>query len=74
LAQKIAQEIADGNRSGGQGLRELLEQRRVRFVDYAGWRRIDAAELSRASPGRCREKFSSTEAMLSAALAGQIKP
>ncbi|MGA2904848.1 MAG: FAD-dependent oxidoreductase [Candidatus Korobacteraceae bacterium] len=74
LAQKIAQEIADGNRSGGQGLRELLEQRRVCFVDYAGWRRIDAAELSRASAGRCREKFSSTEAMLSAALAGQLRP
>ena len=74
VAQKISQEIADGQRSGSEGLRKLLEERRVCSVDYAGWRRIDAAELSGAGANRCREKISSTDEMLDVALAGQLKP
>jgi len=73
LAQKIAQEITDAHRAGGQGLRALLEERRVRWVDYEGWRRIDAAELSRASAERCREKLSGTEEMLDVVRDGQLR-
>ncbi len=73
VAQKIAGEISDGQRSGTQGLRELLERRGVCFVDYAGWRRIDAAELSRACSERCREKFSSVDAMLEAMRESQLR-
>ncbi len=58
LAQKIAQETQSGERPGGAGLRKLLQEHNVRWVDYAGWRRIDAAEVARAGAGRCREKFS----------------
>ncbi len=72
LAQKIASEITDGRRPGGVGLRQLLEERRTPWVDYGGWRRIDAAELSRATAQRCREKLRSTEEMLQAAFAGQL--
>jgi len=74
VAQKIAQEIVDGNRAGSHGLRQLLDDRKVRRVDYAGWRRVDAAELARAAAGRCRQKFSSVDEMLEAALADQLRP
>jgi NADPH-dependent glutamate synthase beta subunit-like oxidoreductase len=66
VAQGIAEEIVDAQRPGRQGLRDLLEKRGVRWVDYEGWRRIDAAELSRAGVDRCREKFRSAEEMLEA--------
>jgi hypothetical protein len=74
VAQKIAQEISDGNRPGTAALRELLEKRGARPVDYAGWRGIDTAELSGASSERCRRKLCSTNEMLDAAQAGQFRP
>jgi hypothetical protein len=74
VAQKMAQEISEGNRSGTAALRRVLEERGVRSVDYAGWRRIDAAELSGASSERCRQKLCSTNEMLEAAHAGQLRP
>jgi hypothetical protein len=73
VAQKIAQEIQSANRPGNQGLRELLEQRGCRAIDYEGWRRIDAVELSRAGKERCRDKLCSTNEMLDAAHAGQLR-
>ena len=74
LAQKISQETDDGQRPGGVRLRKLLDERRVCRVDYAGWRRIDAAELSAAGASRCRGKISSTNEMLDVASTGQLKP
>jgi ferredoxin--NADP+ reductase len=73
LAQKIVQETHGGERPGGAGLRKALEERNVRWVDYDGWRRIDAAELARAGAGRCREKFCSPDEMLEAALSPQLR-
>ena len=74
VAQKIAQEIRDGQRPGTTALRALLKERGCRWVDYAGWRRIDAAELSQAGTERCRGKLCSTNEMLEAAHAGQLRP
>ena len=71
VARQIAQEVTSSARPGGAALRELLEQRHVRWVDYSGWRRIDAAELARAGEGRCREKFGTMGEMLEAAQVGQ---
>lgn len=74
LAQRIAEETHSGERPGGAALRELLEQRNVRWVDYEGWQRINAAELARAGAGRCREKFCSPDEMLDAALGPELRP
>ncbi len=74
VAQRIAQELSESGRMGGDGLRDLLEKAMVSWVDYAGWHRIDTAELAGASPERCRAKFSSTGEMLDVARAGQLKP
>lgn len=74
VAQKIAQEIQSASRPGTPALRHLLDERGCRAVDYDGWKRIDAMELSRAGAARCREKLCSTNEMLEAALAGQLRP
>ena len=74
VAQKIAQGISGGPRAGGNGLRELLERRGVNWVDYEGWRRIDAAELARARAGRCRNKFCNPDDILEAARSGELRP
>jgi NADPH-dependent glutamate synthase beta subunit-like oxidoreductase len=73
VAQIIAQEVLDSGRAGRDGLRKLLEGRQISWVDYAGWRRIDAAELSRACDERCRQKFSSVTEMMDLAGADQLR-
>ena len=73
LAQKIAQEVPSGTRPGRAGVLPLLEQRLICWVDYAAWRRIDAAELVRAGSERCRTKFTNLAEMLDAAQARQLR-
>ncbi len=67
VAQKIAQEVNDSDRPGGSAVGQLLNERQVRWVDHAAWRRIDAAELARADGERCRLKFSTVAGMMEAA-------
>ncbi len=67
LAQRIAAELPAGGKSGGAGLRALLDGQGVRWVDYDGWRRIEAQEAAAADPGRCRAKATTIDAMLAAA-------
>lgn len=67
VAQRIAADLADGGKPGGAGLRALLDGQAVRWVDYAGWRRIEALEQAGAGPGRCRRKATAIPAMLAAA-------
>jgi ferredoxin--NADP+ reductase len=72
VAQKIAQEVPSAGHPGTQALQHLLHERACCPVDYEGWRKIDAAELSRGGAERCRQKLCSTIAMLDAAHAGQL--
>ncbi len=67
VAQEISKEVTDANRPGASALRQLLEERRVCWVDHAAWHRIDTAETARAGSGRCRRKFSAVTELLEAA-------
>jgi len=67
VAQRIAAALPDGGKPGGAGLRALLDRQAARWVDYAGWRRIEAHEAASADPGRCRRKLTAIGRMLAAA-------
>ena len=67
VAQRIAADLGDGGKPGGAALRALLDGQAVRWVDYAGWRRIEVLEQASADPGRCRRKLTAIPDMLAAA-------
>src|SRR5579859_542088 len=67
LAQRLAAEVPDAGRPGGAGLRSLLDGQGVRWIDYDGWRRIEAHEAASATPDRCRRKLATIAEMLAAA-------
>ena len=69
MAQNIVREATDEKRTGGEGLRKLLQQAEVEWIDYAAWKRVDAAELARATEVTCRQKFLTVAEMLEAAQA-----
>ncbi len=54
--------------AGDAALEDLLDERGVKVVDYAGWHAIDAAERSAGEPlGRPRVKLTAWEALLDCA-------
>ena len=65
-AEQILEDIATGRKSGRDGFENLLRRRGVRWVDFAAWKNIDAAEIDNAKPGSPREKFASIEELLEA--------
>lgn len=67
VAQKIASDLARSLPKPPANLPDLLHSRGVRWVDYAGWKRIEAAELAGACDERCRLKLLKIEEMLAAA-------
>jgi len=67
LAQRIAKEVPDSGRSGRVGLTDHLRVNGRQYVDYAGWKRIDTAEVARAIDGRCRFKLKSIREILEVA-------
>ena len=51
--------------SDSEALRQLLDQRGIRVINFEDWKRIDAAELEMgASRGKTREKFTRRKEML----------
>jgi ferredoxin--NADP+ reductase len=56
VAQKIASEVTS-TRNSVDGLCEILRTRGVSWVDYAGWKRIEAAERAGACDERCMLKI-----------------
>ena len=73
VAQKMAREVTGSNRPGGEGLQRLLSERGIRWVDYAGWRRIEAVELAIGCKDRCRQKLATLDEMLEATEIGQSR-
>jgi hypothetical protein len=67
LARRMAAEVNDSGRPGRRGLIDHLRRHEIKFVDYAGWKRIDAAESACATGERCRVKIRSVNEMLDAA-------
>lgn len=58
----------DGSRTGVQQVRELLTQRKVQFVSFEDWARIDQAEREEGKKeGKPREKFVSVDQMVQTA-------
>jgi ferredoxin--NADP+ reductase len=57
IAPDIAPDIARVGRPGGPGLEGLLRGRGVRWVTFADWLRIEAAEVAAAPPGAPRRKL-----------------
>jgi hypothetical protein len=69
LAPRIAAEVSDSGLPGRGGLIDHLHRQQIKFVDYAGWKRIDAAESACATGERCRLKIRSISEMLDTASA-----
>lgn len=67
IAEKIAEDIGAGvGKVGRPGLDRLLESRGVEIVTFRDWQKIDLAEMSRATGGAPREKFTSVSDMIGA--------
>ncbi len=56
----------DAFKQGPAGLDRLLADRKVRVVDYADWKRIEAAEEAGATHGAPRRKFTTIPEMIGA--------
>ena len=65
-AAQVLEDSPRGIRPGRAALEKLLVGRGVKWVDYGGWKRIDAAEMAAARPGAPRRKFVRVADMLSA--------
>lgn len=64
--------IYDRDKQGGEALRQLLEARAVRFLNYQNWQIIDAAEIERGKENeKPREKFTTVQEMF--AISEQIE-
>ena len=68
VADGVAGAGNTGGKPGPAGLDALLAARGVTPVDFAGWRRIEAAEVAAARPGAPREKLVDMAQMLKIAL------
>ena len=64
VADQVVAELPpgdSGDRSGAEGLKQLLTSRGVMPTDYDDWRKIEETETANARPGSPREKFVRTE-------------
>lgn len=63
-AEQILEDGPAGGKPGRDALEAHLRGKGVRWVSYADWKKIDAAEIAGARGGAPRRKFSSVEEML----------
>jgi len=73
VAQKIATEVTS-TRNSVDDLCEILRARGVSWVDYAGWKRIEAAERAAASDDRCLGKMVQAHEMMRVANQPDSRP
>jgi ferredoxin--NADP+ reductase len=66
LAEQIAEDFDRGAKPGGAALEELLAERGARWIGFADWKAIEAAEVAAAAPGAPRRKLVAVEDMLAA--------
>ena len=65
-SRQIREDCTDGGKAGRAGLKDLLTEKSVRWVDYSDWQKIDEAEKSTASEGAPRRKLTRIPEMLAA--------
>jgi hypothetical protein len=67
VAQKIAAELAGVQELNVADVADVLRSRGVTWVDFAGWKRIEAIERAGAGVERCRLKLLQVEEMIQVA-------
>ena len=65
-SRQIQEDCTDGGKAGRAGLKDLLTEKSVRWVDYLDWQKIDEAEKSAAAEGAPRRKLTRIPEMLAA--------
>ncbi len=65
-AEQIAADVKPGGRPGRPAFERLLAERRIRWVGFRDWKRIEAAEIVRATAPAPRRKFATVAEMLEA--------
>ncbi len=63
-ARQIGEDVAPGGKPGRTVLEALLDERKVVWVSYEDWKRIDEAEVAAAESGAPRRKLVTVEDML----------
>ena len=56
-ARQITEDFPQGRKPGRPALEKLLTERGDRWVSFADWKRIEAAEIAAAAPGSPRKKL-----------------
>jgi ferredoxin--NADP+ reductase len=64
IAKKILDEVQPANREGRAGLDKIVQERDLKIVTFADWKKIDEAETGAAANGAPRVKFSSVDEMI----------
>ena len=64
LARQIAKDFGQGRKPGGPALEKLLAGRGTRWIGFADWKTIEAAEIAAAPPGAPRRKLIGVDDML----------
>ncbi len=64
MAKKILEEVKPDNRAGRAGLNKIVQERDLKIVTFADWKKIDEAETEAAANGAPRVKFASVDEMV----------
>jgi ferredoxin--NADP+ reductase len=73
LARQIAGDFGQGRKPGGPALEKLLAGRGARWIGFADWKTIEAAEVAAAPSGAPRRKLIGVDDML-AVLGSTARP